>query len=73
MCPKPNATTISALSKKSHVEDLPESSMPLFNALVVEPDEKQRWEALTFPIDFKIDVLESNLQKEIKLLQSKFH
>lgn len=73
MCPKPNATTINALSKKSHVEDLPESSMPLFYALVMEPDEQQRWETLTFPIDFKIDVLKPDLQKEIKLLQRKFH
>lgn len=71
MCPKPNITT-NALSRKSHVEDLPEPIMTLFYALVSEPDIQQRWETLTYPIDYNIDMLKPELQKEIKLLQSKF-
>lgn len=72
MCPKPNVTT-NALSRKSHVEDLPEPIMTLFYALVSEPDIQQRWESLTFPIDFDIEVFKPDFQKEIKLLQSKLH
>jgi hypothetical protein len=68
MCPKPNVTT-SALSRKSHVEDLPEPIMTLFYALVSEPDLQQRWESLTFPIDFDIEVFKPDFQKEIKILQ----
>lgn len=71
MCPKPNITT-SVLSKKSHVEDLPGSIMTLFYALVSEPDLQERWESLTFPIDFDIEVFKPDFQKEIKMLQSKY-
>lgn len=69
MCPKPNVTT-NALSRKSHVEDLPEPIMTLFYALVSEPDVQQRWESLTFPVDFDIEVFKPDFQKEIKILQS---
>jgi len=71
MCPKPNITT-NALSRKSHVEDLPEPIMTLFYALVSEPDLQQRWESLTFPVDYYEDVLKSDFQTEIKMMQSKF-
>jgi len=72
MCPKPNVTT-NALSRKSHVEDLPEPIMTLFFALVSEPDLQQRWDSLTFPVDYYSDVLKSDFQTEIKIMQSKFH
>ncbi|XP_066250432.1 twisted gastrulation protein homolog 1-A [Euwallacea similis] len=66
MCPKPNATT-SALSKKSHVEEFSESSVPgLFNALTEAPDVLGRWNSTTFPID--IDVSQYSNKKEVKLL-----
>lgn len=72
MCPKPNVTT-NELSRKSHVEDLSDSVVTLFTALVSEPDLQQRWESLTYPIDLDIEILTPDFQKEFKLLQSKFH
>lgn len=70
MCPKPNITS-NALGKKSHVEDLPEPIMTLFYALVSEPDLQERWESLTYPIDFDLELFKPNFQKELKLIQSK--
>lgn len=52
MCPKPNNTIKSALSKQSHVEELPEPIPTLFQSLVSEPDSLERWFTLTFPVDF---------------------
>jgi len=72
MCPEPNVT-VDELSKKSQVEDLPDSVVTLFTALVSEPDTQQRWESLTFPIDLDIDMFKPDFQKDFKLLQSKFH
>lgn len=65
MCPKPNYTT-NALSKKSHVEDLPESIPNLFQVLTAEPDSQQRWLTFTFPVDFDIAIFKPQLEKEIK-------
>jgi len=70
MCPKPNVTT-NELSRKSHVEDLSDSVVTLFTALVSEPDLQQRWESLTYPIDLDIEMFKPDFQKEFKLLQSK--
>lgn len=72
MCPKPNVTT-NELSRKSHVEDLSESVVTLFTALVSEPDLQQRWESLTYPFDQPIDTFPPDFQNEYKLMQSKFH
>jgi len=72
MCPKPNITT-NELSRKSHVEDLSDSVVNLFTALVSEPDIQQRWESLTYPIDLDIEMFKPDFQKEFKLLQSKLH
>jgi len=72
MCPKPNITT-NELSRKSHVEDLWDSVVNLFTALVSEPDIQQRWESLTYPIDLDIEMFKPDFQKEFKLLQSKFN
>ncbi|XP_025206006.1 protein twisted gastrulation-like [Melanaphis sacchari] len=68
MCPKPNVTT-NELSRKSHVEDLSDSVVTLFTALVSEPDLQQRWESLTYPIDLDIEMFQPDFQKEFKLLQ----
>ncbi|XP_060535028.1 protein twisted gastrulation-like [Cylas formicarius] len=65
MCPKPNSTS-SPLSKKSHIEDLAESSVPgLFNVLTESPDPMNRWNSTTFPIDIDINLYA--VKKEIKL------
>lgn len=50
MCPKPNSTR-SALSKKSHIEDL-EGIPGLFKALTDVPDEEENWSIFQFPVDF---------------------
>jgi PREDICTED: similar to crossveinless CG12410-PA len=65
MCPKPNLTD-SQLSSKSHIEDLPESSAELFNALTEEKDSLMRWTSFTFPIRLTFIVLGTEDQKEIK-------
>lgn len=72
MCPKPNVT-IDELSRKSQVEDLSDSLVTLFTALVSEPDPQQRWESLTYPIDFDIEMFKPDFKKGFKLLHSKFH
>ncbi|XP_075230235.1 protein twisted gastrulation-like [Lycorma delicatula] len=65
MCPKPNYTT-NALSRQSHVEDLPEAIPNLFQVLTAEPDSQQRWLTFTFPVDFNIALLKPHFEKEIK-------
>lgn len=65
MCPKPNYTT-SALSRKSHVEDLTEAIPNLFQVLTAEPDPLQRWITFTFPVDFDITMFKPQLEKEFK-------
>ncbi|XP_022201068.1 protein twisted gastrulation [Nilaparvata lugens] len=65
MCPKPNNTR-NALSKKSHVEDLPEAIPNLFQVLTAEPDSQQRWLTFTFPVDFDINIFRPKFEKEIK-------
>lgn len=65
MCPKPNYTT-SALSRKSHVEDLTEAIPNLFQVLTAEPDPHQRWITFTFPVDFDITMFKPQLEKEFK-------
>ncbi|XP_014242192.1 protein twisted gastrulation-like [Cimex lectularius] len=67
MCPKPNLT-VSALSRKSHVEDLPEPLPNLFFALTNEPDGQQRWKTFTFPVDIDIAHLRPKYEKEVKYL-----
>lgn len=64
MCPKPNDTG-SALSKKSHVEDFPDSIPGLFNALTEKPDNLERWTSFTYPIDFDTTLFAP--RKEMKL------
>lgn len=58
-------------SKQSNIEDLPESIMILFDALVAEPDAEQRWEPLTFLIRFDAEVFKPNSKSKVELLQSK--
>uniref|UniRef100_A0A0A9YJJ3 Protein twisted gastrulation n=1 Tax=Lygus hesperus TaxID=30085 RepID=A0A0A9YJJ3_LYGHE len=66
MCPKPNYT-VSALSQKSHVEDLPEALPNLFQALTSEPDiQQQRWITFTFPVDLNIAHLKPHHNREVK-------
>lgn len=70
MCPKP-IDTGSSLSKKSHVEDFPDSDQikDLFKLLTEEPDPQDRWTSYTYPID--IDTTQFSPKKEMKLhLQS---
>lgn len=64
MCPKPNNTK-SALSKQSHVEDLPDPIPTLFQTLVSEPDSLDRWFTLTFPVDFK------NIEAKKEIIETK--
>lgn len=65
MCPKPNYT-VSALSSKSHVEDLPEPIPNLFQVLTSEQDADARWLTVTYPIDFDISHYRPHLEKHIK-------
>ncbi|BET00379.1 Twisted gastrulation (Tsg) protein conserved region [Nesidiocoris tenuis] len=65
MCPKPNYT-VSALSRKSHVEDLPEAIPNLFQALTAEPDGQQRWLTVTFPIDLDIAHIKPHQKPDVK-------
>jgi len=65
MCPKPNDTGGSSLSKKSHVEEFTEKVTGLFQVLTEYPDPQDRWMSFTYLID-----LDSTLfapKKEIKL------
>lgn len=68
MCPKPNGTR-SALSKKSHVEDL-EGIPGLFKALTDVADEEEKWSTFQFPID--IDASLWGNKHDWKLLLRKF-
>lgn len=65
MCPKPNYTA-SALSSKSHVEDLPGAIPNLFQVLTSEPDAQQRWITVTFPVDYELSHYQPHLEKHIK-------
>lgn len=64
MCPKRNDTE-TLLSKKSHVEDFNEAVPGLFKVLTEYPDEHQRWNSTTFPVD--IDISQYGPKKEIKI------
>lgn len=64
MCPKPNDTE-STLSRKSNVEDFLEPVPGLFNVLTEYPDDQNRWNSTTFPID--IDTSLYGPKKEIKI------
>ncbi|XP_076358176.1 twisted gastrulation protein homolog 1-like isoform X1 [Tachypleus tridentatus] len=63
LCPKPNDTDTD-LSKKSHVEDLPEPIPALFTVLTEEEDHKLRWISYTFPAH--ITIITANGKNEIK-------
>ncbi|CAH1395499.1 unnamed protein product [Nezara viridula] len=65
MCPKPNHT-VSALSSKSHVEDLPEAIPNLFQVLTSEADAQQRWITFNFPVDIDTSHYHPRLDKTIK-------
>nr|ATU82953.1 secreted Twisted gastrulation-like protein [Pristhesancus plagipennis] len=65
LCPKPNYT-VSALSRKSHVEVLPGSIPNLFQVLTSEPDTQQRWITFTFPVDFDKAHFKPHIEKEVK-------
>lgn len=71
MCPKPNYTA-SALSKKSHVEDLPSPIPSLFEVLTSEPDREQRWLTFTYPVDFDLAVFKNHHDKQVKYRTRKF-
>ncbi|KAI1285223.1 Protein twisted gastrulation [Halotydeus destructor] len=64
LCPQPNETD-TALSSKSHVEDILESSPELFNVLTEEKDRLLRWTSFTFPVQVSF-VTSSGHDKEIK-------
>lgn len=65
MCPKPNDTG-SLLSKKSHVEDIPDAIPALFQALTVEPDPQLRWTTFTFPVDHDLTLYSPKPEMEMK-------
>lgn len=71
MCPKPNHT-VSALSSKSHVEDLPEAIPNLFQVLTSEADAQQRWITFNFPVDIDTSHYHPRLDKTIKYRTSMY-
>ncbi|XP_073976349.1 protein twisted gastrulation-like [Rhodnius prolixus] len=64
-CPKPNYT-VSALSRKSHVEKLSDPFLNLFQILTSEPDSHKRWITFTFPVDFDRAHFKPHFEKEVK-------
>ncbi|CAG9124022.1 hypothetical protein JYU34_014323 [Plutella xylostella] len=53
MCPKPNDTK-TELSKSSYVEELGDGVPGLFSALTSDPDPKERWLSITYPVDHNL-------------------
>ncbi|KAI5730023.1 hypothetical protein M8J76_009135 [Diaphorina citri] len=66
LCPKPNSTATSELSKQSHVEDLTDAIPTLFKVLTSESDTLHRFDTITFPVDFPIAQFKPQYEKEIK-------
>lgn len=66
MCPKPNLTATSELSKQSHVEDLTDAIPTLFKVLTSELDTLHRFDTISFPVDFPIAQYRPQFEKEIK-------
>ncbi|XP_071448838.1 twisted gastrulation protein homolog 1-A [Hetaerina americana] len=74
MCPRPNNTSggtsgSNSLGHKSHVEDYPDATPELFQALMAEPDPQQRWISFTYPINFDLSPYfrPKITEKEIKM------
>lgn len=65
MCPKPNDTGGSSLSRKSHVEEFTEKVTGLFQVLTEYPDVGNRWTSFTYAID--LDTSFFAPKKELKL------
>uniref|UniRef100_A0A8D8RWT1 Protein twisted gastrulation n=1 Tax=Cacopsylla melanoneura TaxID=428564 RepID=A0A8D8RWT1_9HEMI len=66
LCPKPNSTATSELSKQSHVEDLTDAIPTLFKVLTSESDTLHRFDTITFPVDFPLAQFKPQFEKEIK-------
>lgn len=66
LCPKPNSTATSELSKQSHVEDLTDAIPTLFRVLTSESDTLHRFVTFTFPVDFPVAQFKPQFEKEIK-------
>lgn len=68
MCPKPNSTD-NRLSRNSHVEDFIERVPALFRSLTESPDTLNRWDTITYPVDYNFTHI--GINKETKLLLRK--
>lgn len=64
MCPKPNDTK-TELSKTSYVEELGDGVPGLFMALTSEPDLKERWLSITYPVDHNLLTMIMNTDNQL--------